>query len=113
MSKPAYDVEDDGQDSAEQQRSREGEIEGCVLPAIEDIARQTAEGKIGASQQQEDSSQYKQYHSEKRQDFAKFRHCENRTRDPAILQRQLGTLRFKAPLFGSCARAGQPLILPR
>jgi hypothetical protein len=50
VSKPGYDVEDEGEDSAEEQRSREWEIEGCVLPAIEYIARQTAEGKISASQ---------------------------------------------------------------
>jgi hypothetical protein len=84
VSEPAYDVEDEGQDSAEEQRSREWEIKGCVLPAIEYIARQTAEGKASSSEKQEDSSQYKQHHTKKRQDFAEFCHYENRTRDAAI-----------------------------
>jgi hypothetical protein len=75
VSQSADDVEDEGQHRAQKQRSCEWEIENCVLPAIEDIARQTAEGKTGAPDEQEDSSQYKQQHAKKDKDFAELCHA--------------------------------------
>lgn len=71
-----YDIQHQREDDAEEQRRRQGEIECCLLAAVENVSWQAAEREAGAAEQGQEKPCNHQDDSKKDQQFAQIRHDE-------------------------------------
>lgn len=73
-------VEHECENYAEQNRSSEWEIERRVLAAIENIARQAANGQVGAAEQDEGKAGDHQNNAKNDEDFPEVAHIKSLSR---------------------------------
>jgi hypothetical protein len=66
-SKPSYEVQDDGQHYAEQDRSDKREIDSRILAAIDDVPGKTPDGDMDAPAQHQHKPEDDQYTAEPHQ----------------------------------------------
>lgn len=67
-------IKDEAEHHAQQDGGREREVEGCVLAAIDDVARQPAQGQVSAAKNQEQDSGQDQRAAEDDEKFTEIRH---------------------------------------
>lgn len=64
------DIQDEGEQDAEQDRGREREVEGCVLAAVEDVAGETSQGQVEAGEEGQQKSGDDEDRAEDDEEFA-------------------------------------------
>ena len=67
-------IEDHGQNHTQQDGRRQREIESSVLTAIDNVAGQSSDGKIGAPNQNKYQSYSRENHAEEQQHLANIGH---------------------------------------
>ena len=70
----AQEVEHQREHNAEQDRGGQGEVEGEVAAAIEDVAGQTTDGELGAPEQHDQQSDRDQDRAQNNDELAQVEH---------------------------------------
>src|SRR5262249_54708965 len=105
VAEPSDDVEGHGEDDAEQNRSCQRKVKGCVLAAIEDVAGEAAEGQIGFADEEEKQAHDYDEEAEEDQDASEIHHgISVAQKAEGVVGGQFGSSLVTGVLLGSRAR---------
>jgi len=69
-----HNIQHKSEDDAQKDRGGEGEIESRILSAIDDVARQTSQGQVGATRNYEDHTYDNQNYADRNEQLSEISH---------------------------------------